>query len=68
MNAGFDGAVMAAITNEFVAIVEFLWSLHRDVGRLGEQVAALGERTAGLEGLMGGLRDAATGRRSAEAE
>ena len=57
-----------AMSNEFIAIVVvgvavvgFLWSLHRDMNRLGERVAR-------LEGVMEGLRDAIAGRRGAETD
>ena len=56
------------MSNEFIAIVVvgvavvgFLWSLHRDMNRLGERVAR-------LEGVVEGLRDAITGRRGAETD
>lgn len=56
------------MSNEFIAIVVvrvavvgFLWPLHRDVNRLGERVAR-------LEGMMEGLRDAIVGRRGSEAD
>ena len=46
-----DGLTLAAA----VAIIAFLWSLHRDVRNLAERVAK-------VEGLIEGLRDAITGR------
>ena len=46
-----DGLTLAAA----IAIVAFLWSLHRDVRSLAERVAK-------VEGLIEGLRDAITGR------
>ena len=56
------------MSNEFIAIVVvgvavvgFLWSLHRDMNRLGERVAR-------LEGMMEGLRDAIVGRRGSEVD
>ena len=53
---------MSAIAIDYVilaaalAILGFLWSLHRDMRSLGERVAK-------LEGLLEGLREAIAGRR-----
>ncbi len=55
------------MSNEFIAIVVgvavvgFLWSLRRDMNRLGERVTR-------LEGMMEGLHDAIVGRRGSEAD
>ena len=75
IDAAGRGCHIGAMSNEFIAIVVvgvavvgFLWSLHRDMNRLGERVAALGERVARLEGVMEGLRDAIAGRRGAETD
>lgn len=75
IDAAGRGRHTGAMSNEFIAIVVvgvavvgFLWSLHRDMNRLGERVAALGERVARLEGVMEGLRDAIAGRRGAETD
>ncbi len=46
-----DGLTLGAA----VAIIAFLWSLHRDVRSLAERIAK-------VEGLIEGLRDAITGR------
>ena len=40
-----------------IAILAFLWNLHRDMRGIAERVAK-------LEGLLEGLRDAITGRNS----
>ena len=37
-----------------VAIVGFLWSLHRDIRGLDRDVRTLGERVARIEGLIEG--------------
>ena len=47
-----------------VAIIGFLWNLHRDIAGLHGQFADLRERMARLEGLFEGF----TGRRGPETE
>lgn len=48
---GIDCVILIAA----LAILGFLWGLHRDMRNLGERVAK-------LEGLLGGLREAIAGR------
>ena len=45
-----------------IAILAFLWNLHRDMRSLDRDMRGLAERVAKLEGLLEGLRDAVTGR------
>lgn len=67
IDAAGRGRHTGAMSNEFIAIVVgvavvgFLWSLHRDMNRLGGRVAR-------LEGMMEGLRDAIVGRRGSEVD
>ena len=53
-----DYLVLAAA----IAILAFLWNLHRDMRSLDRDMRGLAERVAKLEGLLEGLRDAITGR------
>ena len=45
-----------------IAILAFLWNLHRDMRSLDRDMRGLAERVAKLEGLLEGLCDAITGR------
>ena len=47
-----------------IAILAFLWNLHRDMHSLDRDMRGIAERVAKLEGLLEGLRDAITGRMS----
>ena len=53
-----DSLILAAA----VAILAFLWNLHRDMRSLDRDMRGIAERAAKLEGLLEGLRDAITGR------
>ena len=48
-----------------IAIVGFLWSLHRDVRSLDRDIRTLSDRVARLEGAVGTLKDFLIGREKA---
>ena len=58
-----DSVVVVAL---MIAVLGFLWSLHRDVRNLSDRVAGdmrgLSERVAKVEGLLEGLRDSIANR------
>ena len=58
-----DSVVVVAL---MIAVLGFLWSLHRDVRNLSDRVAGdmrgLSERVAKVEGLLEGLRDSIASR------
>ena len=43
-----------------VAVIAFLWNLHRDIGALDRRLSGITEQVAKLEGMLEGLRDAIT--------
>ena len=53
-----DQLILAAA----IAILAFLWNLHRDLRSLDRDVRGLAERFAKLGGLLEGLCDAVAGR------
>ena len=53
-----DQLILAAA----IAILAFLWNLHRDLRSLDRDVRGPAERFAKLGGLLEGLRDAVAGR------
>ena len=48
-----------------VAIVGFLWSLHRDIRSLDRDLRAIGDRVARLEGTVNTLKDFLVGKEKA---
>ena len=43
-----------------VAVIAFLWNLHRDIRGLDQRLSGMTERVARLEGLLEGVRDVVT--------
>jgi len=47
-----------------LAILGFLWNLHRDMRSMDRRISDLSDRVSRLEGLLEGLRSAIEGRRA----
>ena len=47
-----------------IAILAFLWNLHRDLRAVDGRISDLSARVSRLEGLLEGLRSAIEGRRA----